>query len=211
MYYLDGTTLYYIKLNGNETVSDALDKMLRNDNINVRNSHIKGVIDYWYKENILGTTYESYLEDTVYCNDRTIDDIGGWSEVGTLGTLKFNAYNSKYYLKCPSKRDAFTVNDTTKGNGALTYPVGLLTTAEHSLIGNYTANKTGAYYWASAPNHFVNAYAHERYVPATGYWDYVYHVYDTYGARPALSLRPGTTFKSGGDGSVGNPYEVDMS
>ena len=210
IYYLNGTTPYYIKLNGNETVSDAIDKMLRNDNINVKDSRIKGVIDYWYKENILGTTYESYLEDTVYCNDRAIDDIGGWSETGSLNNyLYFNGGKSKYYLKCPNKRDAFTVNDTTKGNGALTYPVGLLTTAEHSLIGNYTANKTGTYYWASAPYCFYDSGAHVRHVHKTGYWYFFNTVDNTDGVRPSISLKPGTTFKTGGDGSASNPFEVE--
>ena len=117
---------------------------------------------------------------------------------------------SKYYLKCPNKRDAFTVSDTEKGNSALTYPVGLLTTAEHSLIGNYTANNTGAYYWSSAPDHFSEYYASERRVTATGGWNSEYFVSVTSGARPAVSLRPGTKFKSGTDGTASNPYEVNM-
>ena len=212
IYYLGGTDVYYIKLNGNETVSDALDKMLRNDNINVKNSHIKGVIDYWYKENILGTEYESKLEDTVFCNDRTISDLGGWSETGAItGSpwLKFNAYNSKYYLKCPNKRDAFTVSDEIYGNSALTYPVGLLTTAEHRLIGNDTANKTWDIYWSSAPYYFDYDAATERHVDLRGYWSNYRYVTDPLGVRPAVSLRPGTTFKTGGDGSVGNPFEIE--
>ena len=212
IYDLRGTDVYYIKLNGNETVSDALDKMLRNDNINVKNSHIKGVIDYWYKENILGTEYESKLEDTVFCNDRTISDLGGWSETGAItGSpwLKFNAYNSKYYLKCPNKRDAFTVSDEIYGNSALTYPVGLLTTAEHRLIGNDTANKTWDIYWSSAPYYFDYDAATERHVDLRGYWSNYRYVTDPLGVRPAVSLRPGTTFKTGGDGSVGNPFEIE--
>ena len=210
IYYLSGTDPYYIKLNGNETGPEALNKMVNNNDINVKDSTIKKFIDGWYAMNLKGTEYESKLEDTVFCNDRTIDEIGGWSETGTLGTLKFNAYNSKYYLKCPNKRDAFTVSDAEKGNGALTYPVGLLTTAEQSLIGNYTANKTGDYYWASAPGCFSNSGASGRYVLTTGAWHYG-GVNTIGGARPAVSLKPGTTFKTDTDGSAGNPYEVDMT
>ena len=33
-------------------------------------------------------------------------------------------------FKCPQKNDAFTVNDTSKGNGALTYSIGLITADE---------------------------------------------------------------------------------
>ena len=214
IYYLNGSEVYYIKLNGNETVNDVLNKMLSSDSVIAKDSHIKGVIDYWYKDNILGTQYESFLEDTIFCNDRTIANIGGWSETGAVTnhpSLQFNSFNYKYYLKCPDKRDAFTVSDTEKGNGSLTYPIGLLTTAEHSLVGNYTANKTGAYYWVFTPSYFDNTKATESYVDSSGRWNVSSGVNATYGARPSISLRPGITFKSGGDGSAGNPYEVDMT
>ena len=215
IYYLNtnGKTLYYIKLNGSETGPEALNKMVNNNDINVKNSHIKGAIDWWYEQNIKNTEYESKLEDTVFCNDRTIDDLGGWSETGMVTEtpwLKFNAYDGKYYLKCPNKRDAFTVSDSVTGNGALTYPVGLLTTTEHSLTGNRTANKTGDNYWASAPNSFNRSDANERRVSSGGNWNTVSNVDAAGGARPAVSLRPGITFKSGTDGSTGNPFEVLM-
>ncbi|MBR1748807.1 MAG: hypothetical protein IJ743_03320 [Bacilli bacterium] len=214
IYYLNGTTLYYIKLNGNETGLEALNKMVNNNDINVKDSHIKGTIDWWYEQNIKNTEYESKLEDTVFCNDRTINQLNGWSENGSINKgsnsyLKFNAYNNKYYLKCPNKRDAFTVSDTEKGNSALTYPVGLLTTAEHSLIGNYTVNKTNVWYWPSAPRYFSEDNAVERSVYHTGTWDYNVSVTYSGGVRPALSLRPGTNFKAGTDGTASNPYEVE--
>ena len=211
IYYLDGTTPYYIKLNGNETGPDALKKMVNNNDINVKDSTIKKFIDGWYAMNIKGTEYESKLEDTVFCNDRTIDNLGGWSETGSVrNDLYFNGESSKYYLKCPNKRDAFTVSDSESGNSALTYPVGLLTTAEHSLTGNYTANKTGAIYWASAPYSFdYYDIAYEGRVYSDGGFQYSFSVNETVGARPSISLKPNTTFKSGGDGSASNPFEVE--
>ena len=210
IYYLSRTMPFYIKLNGNETGPEALNKMVNNNDINVKNSHIKGAIDWWYEQHLKNTEYESKLEDTVFCNDRTISDLGGWSETGSLSSyLYFNGGQSKYYLKCPNKRDAFTVSDSEKGNSALTYPAGLLTTAEQSLIGNYTANKTGAGYWHSAPFFFSYVSAYGGIVGAPGYWSSGSYVNTPYGARPSLSLRPGTTFKSGGDGSASNPYEVE--
>ncbi|MBR1817895.1 MAG: hypothetical protein IJ772_03500, partial [Bacilli bacterium] len=184
-----------------------------NNDINVKDSTIKKFIDGWYAMNLKGTEYESKLEDTIFCNDRTINQLNGWSETGSLSNyLYFNGGQSKYYLKCPNKRDAFTVSDTEKGNSALTYPVGLLTIAEHSLIGNYTANKTNASYWSSAPNYFYGYNAFERRVYTTGNWynNYNYAVSNSNGARPAVSLQPGTTFKAGTDGSTGNPLEVVM-
>ena len=210
IYYLDGTRPYYIKLQGNETVSDALDKMLRNDNINVNDSHIKGVIDWWYKTNILGTAYESKIEDTAFCNDRTIDQLSGWSEGGTLiAYLQFNAYNNKYYLKCPNKRDAFTVSDTTTGNGSLDYPIGIITATEGYLAGNSSSRNTGANYWTLGANSFYK-YAVELRVATNGDFGNL-TVRDTIGVRPSISLKPGTKFVAGTDGTASNPYEVDMN
>ena len=212
IYYLSGITPYYIKLNGNETGPEALNKMVSNNDINVKDSTIKKFIDGWYSMNLKGTEYESKLEDTVFCNDRTINQLNGWSETGSLsGYLYFNGGQNKYYLKCPNKRDAFTVSDIEKGNSVLTYPVGLLTTAEHSLIGNKAANKTNAPYWSSAPacfNYYYGAYGHS--VDTSGYWWYNRSVSTSGdGVHPSISLKPNITFKSGGDGSASNPFEVE--
>lgn len=39
---------------------------------NLEDSEMKRVIDAWYESNIKDTKYESMLEDTVFCNDRSI-------------------------------------------------------------------------------------------------------------------------------------------
>ena len=210
IYYINETTLYYIKLNGNETGPQALNKMVNNNDINVKDSTIKGAIDWWYEQNIKNTDYENYLEDTIFCNDRTIDDLGGWSETSDMGSyLQFNGFNKKYYLKCPNKRDAFTVSDAENGNSALTYPIGLLTTAEHSLVGTSAVLGVGDYYWFSNPDSFDYSGASEGGWHTWGDWLGRYGVENSYGIRPSISLKPGTKFIAGGDGSATNPYEVE--
>ena len=108
---------------------------------NTNDSTIKAYIDNWYKTNIVGTANEQYLADNVFCNDRSISTYTTSSNTklgyGTNSTYYRWAYgpwngtnygNMKMILTCPQKNDAFTVSDTTNGNGALTYPVGLLST-----------------------------------------------------------------------------------
>ncbi|MBR1748999.1 MAG: hypothetical protein IJ743_04290, partial [Bacilli bacterium] len=223
--YVNGNSPFYIKLQGNETISDVLDKLIRNDNINVKNSHLKGVIDWWYEQNIKDSEYEGYLEDTIYCNDRNIVQLGGWSENGLVAavsglvsesdiSLNFPSYdNNIYYLKCPQKRDSFTVNDKTKWNGALTYPIGVLTDDEHLLVGNINARKTDSDYWVISPWGFRYTLlppSHEQSVYSNGG---IIHYSSSMGigVRPSISLKPGTEFVTGGDGSASNPYEVDMN
>ncbi len=63
-------------------------------------------------------------------------------------------------LTCLQQNDAFTVNDTSKGNGALTYPVGLLSMDEVVLAGGWKEDNkgyylySGEYWWTSSPNRF---------------------------------------------------------
>ena len=63
--------------------------------------------------------------------------------------------------------------------------------------------------WASAPDYFDYNGGIERLVYLSGGWSSYYSVGYARGARPAVSLLPGTNFKAGGDGTASNPYEVE--
>ena len=136
---------------------------------NTNNSTIKTYIDDWYKTNIVGTTNEQYLADNIFCNDRSMAGNNSGTGAGTSvtyyrwynrpgGSENYSKYNKKMMLTCSQKNDAFTVSDTTNGNGALTYPVGLLSTDEIALAGGWNAANSGYYlysgqvWWASSPS-----------------------------------------------------------
>ena len=136
---------------------------------NTNNSTIKTYIDDWYKTNIVGTTNEQYLADNIFCNDRSMAGNNSGTGAGTSVTYyrwyngpweseNYSKYNKKMMLTCSQKNDAFTVSDTTNGNGALTYPVGLLSTDEIALAGGWNAANSGYYlysgqvWWASSPS-----------------------------------------------------------
>ena len=206
-----GPYLYYIKLKGNETVNDALDKMLSSHGNNSIDSNVKVAVDWWYRENILGTVNESKLEDTVFCDDRTIYSIAGWNESGSIESfLTFNAFYNNYYLKCPNRKDAFTVDDRVNGNGALSYPIGFLTSAEYVLAGNANARKTGSAYWAFSPSYYSHYDVSGNGIGTSGTLN-TQTMTTSLGVRPSISLKPGTKFVAAGDGTSSNPYVVDMS
>ena len=138
---------------------------------NTNDSTIKAYIDNWYKTNIVGTINEQYLVDNVFCNDRSISSNKPSSSYNNFGygtnatayrwyygPWSSGGYNSSMRLICPQKNDAFTVSDTTNGNGTLTYPVGLLSTDEIVLAGGWSAANSGyylysgQYWWASSPS-----------------------------------------------------------
>ena len=205
VYYTNSSSAYYIRLSDGKTVETALEEMLSSEDVNKYDSTIKGVIDSWYEANM--TKYTDYLEDTVWCNDRSISSLNGWNPNGGSITsyLLFRSYSNFTDLSCPNKIDSFTVNESEHGNGALDYPVGLLTYQEAYLMGS-SARTTGSYYWLLSPNYFTYGSADGNRVYSSGGLGFD-SVDNSNGVRPAVSLNPGTEYASG-DGSVDNPFVV---
>ena len=192
---------------------------------NTNDSTIKTYIDNWYKTNILGTANEQYLADNVFCNDRSISTYTTSSNTklgyGTNSTYYRWAYgpwngtnygNMKMMLTCPQKNDAFTVSDTTNGNGALTYPVGLLSTDEIALAGGWNVSNSGYYlysgqvWWASSPGGFYGSDAFVRRVDSNGNANNRGNVDGAFGVRPVFNLKADTLAQ--GSGTASDPYRI---
>ena len=218
IYYTSSSTAYYITLTNGKSVEDALDEMLTSSS-NTTDSTIKTAIDTWYESNMTG--YTPYLEDTIYCNDRTIYQLNGWDPDGgdTTKYLYLGAYGRVYSspyipsLTC-NTNDAFTLPGNATGNGKLTYPVGLLTADEIRLAGGYKNYSNVIYYldsgrglWNGSPFGFDYTHAEEFIVNGVGTLT-CNNVTTALGVRPAVSLKPGTKFLSG-DGSATDPYVVE--
>ena len=191
---------------------------------NTNNSTIKTYIDDWYKTNIVGTTNEQYLADNIFCNDRSMAGNNSGTGAGTSVTYyrwyngpweseNYSKYNKKMMLTCSQKNDAFTVSDTTNGNGALTYPVGLLSTDEIALAGGWNAANSGYYlysgqvWWASSPYYFNGDNASVRRVYSNGNADYRYDVSGSdIGVRPVFNLKAEVLLQ--GSGTAEDPYRI---
>ena len=205
---------------------------------NTNNSTIKGVIDEWYQNNL--SDYSQYIADAIYCNDRevinnfnltvgeqTMSFTGNGS--GTTQTayasLKRNFADHNPTLKCTNKNDRFTVSSSS-GNGALTYPIGLITTDEVVMGGgnaydvntssyiqnsNYYLFDNGGYYWTMTPGVFQansDGAGGDAYVDDVIYGGFVkFDDVNNFGAaRPVVTLVSNAI--SGGDGTSGNPFYV---
>ena len=211
--------LYYINLTDGKNVEDALEEMLSNKTDN----KIKATIEQWYNKNLLN--YTDYIEDTIYCNDRTISQLGMWDP------NEGDSHNIHLYfspedrvsstftptLECSRPLDRFTVS-STKGNGALTYPVGLITSDEAMYAGgyNYTANNsyylyTGLPQWSMSASYTANNHYYEMNIAANGAisHDDCYTTYESVGVRPVISIKGNDLVRSG-DGTANNPYFVDI-
>jgi hypothetical protein len=220
--------MFYVTLKNSEKIEDVIADDVTNE-ANTNKSIVHTTVDNWYRDNM--TAYTSSLEDTVWCNDRSLYDVGGWGKNNDVleisgeqdGKMIFNANYRVYIagqpgLNCANKNDAFTVNDEVNGNGDLDYPVGLMTLDEAVLAGfswykydsvsdNYLNNGKG--WWLMSPS-LVSA--NSVYVGvAYSVVDNVTPVYVSNGlggVRPMVSLKSGLRILSG-EGTSSKPFVLE--
>ena len=185
----------------------------------VYNSTIKQAIDKWYA----GTTLEADIatkslvsQDQIFCNDRSASSTQTAAWTSTGARYYYGAYgrlnsNKKPILTCPTESDKFSAN-TSNGNGALTYPVGLITADELAMSGGKYGSSNSTYYlytyqfyWSGSPNVFNGDFAFGFVVSSSGSLDFNSMSYDR-GARPVVSLSPKA--KLSGSGTYNDVYTV---
>ncbi len=202
---------------------------------NTESSEIKKVVDTWYKTNIEDAGYGSAVADILFCNDRSTPgkDVTGYNDdtgkgFGTnataygayarSGVQPINYTNVRPTFKCPNKNDAFTVSDEEKGNGDLTYPVGLITADEIIAAGSgkyntknrsYYLYRGGSYfYWSISPYYiYTNGAAFLFYIFTDGRFDY--NGMNVEGAvAPVINLSAEYVSTMVGEGTMINPYRA---
>lgn len=196
---------------------------------NTIDSDVKKVVEAWYNTNIEDKGYSSAVSDTLFCNDRSIpgQSSTGWNEDTGLGYGENKtAYGSYGRLitafsgftgmapsfKCPQKNDTFTAHDTSKGNGKLVHPVGLITADEIMAAGSGkygTANQSyylykGLLYWSMSPN-VKGVWAKVNDVSETGYLGNP-SVGSLGAVAPVINLSSEYVATLKGTGTMSDPY-----
>ena len=196
---------------------------------NTNKSTILTNLETWYTNNL--TSYADKLADTIWCNDKStvsgglgygtnITDYVAFDRISGGGATMY-MYASPSLI-CPNdnnggKLSKFTVDDTTNGNGNLTYKIGLLTADEIAFSGStsvyynlstYLQENTGTtWWWSLSPYSFNGDYASGWRVGLGSLDGGVVNGLDR-GLRPAISLISDITI-SGGTGTSEDPYVVD--
>ena len=105
-------------------------------------STIKGILDNWYRDN-LATNYGDKIDGNAgFCGDRqpSTSDTTSNGSGGTGTTVTYyGAYirlitNKAPSFECINNSDLYTTSGSSQGNGALTYPIGLITADEIAYI-----------------------------------------------------------------------------
>ena len=185
-------------------------------------STVKTYLENWYQTTTLNTNVatKKFIIDSPFCYDRTAStsvtgtygDIDNWVSTGTqyyygsYGRLNANELNLS--LKCANELDKYSV-----ANGALFFPVGLITIDEMVFAGLHSDNNsyylyTGKYYWSGTPTIFTNGYSLVFLEPSSSTVS-SYYVDNSLGVRPVISLS--SEAKLSGDGTWNNPYTVNLS
>ena len=189
-------------------------------------STIKTFLDNWYANYTNLNSTGTKITDQIYCNDRrastsqsgTAGEISSWASTGATyyygaGLRITGISNPSPSLECTNVNDKFTTT-TSKGNGKLTYSVGLITADEVNMAGaandwnsntNYYLH-TGDYYWAGSPYAFPGSISSEFLVDVDGGLSYG-GVINNVGVRGVVSLS--SESKLLGSGTYNDVYTVN--
>ena len=193
-----------------------------------QSSDIKTYLEDWYANYTDLNSTGTKITDQIYCNDRTAStdssgtagEISSWASTGTTYyygaglRLYGDSSNPSPSLKCTNANDKFTTT-IAKGNGKLSYPVGLITADEVNMAGaDNQWNSNSSYYlytgnssWAGSPDEFRGGFvASEFNVRGDGLL-YDVNVGSSYeGARGVVSLS--SESKLLGSGTYNDVYVV---
>lgn len=198
-----------------------------NPTANTYNSNIKTYLENWYTNNL--QSYDDYInKDSIFWNDRTIYSndgnyiyYAGWNRI----------VNNSPSLVASTKADMFSVT-TSKGNGKLSKPIGLITADEVVYSGatmtGATLGNFGTYYenrvnylnldatapygiWTMTPRRFVtnnptNSHMIVSKPQAIIYSEPAYHATTQRYVKPVINLK--STIMCKGTGTASDPYVV---
>ena len=192
-----------------------------------QSSDIKTYLEDWYANYTDLNKTGTKITDQIYCNDRTVStsDVA-YSPTNYTTLTSWNSTGTNYYYgangrvfnnpvspdyKCPVASDKFTTT-TAKGNGKLSYPVGLISVDEITFAGlpagranNSFYLYTRDYYWAGSPYDFFGSSSIEFRVGGGGDLG-SNDVYYVRGVRPVVSLS--SKVKLSGNGTYNDVYVV---
>ena len=181
-----------------------------------KSSDIKTYLEDWYANYTDLNKTGTKIADQIFCNDRSASSTqtAAWTSTGasySYGARGRLDSNKKPILTCPTASDKFTVN-TSNGNGALTYPVGLITADEVAMAGGVYDSYPSSYYlytnqgyWSGSPDIF-NSYFTVAYEFDASSTLYSSSVDLARGARPVVSLS--SESKLLGSGTYNDVYTV---
>ena len=212
VYYTSNTYSYDVRITGGKYVSTSnvttdtnnviYNILYKNGTGSSYDSTIKKLVDEWYANNLY-VDYDAYVDDTVYCSNKSIASFGGWDpNLSPVSSLTF-ASPSLYGLGCPNTLDQYSHSNSS---AYLQYKVALMSESELELLGAYEVRASNDSYWLMTPAH-ANNLGYNYQMSASGVGNPL-QIIARAGVRPTISLISGLEY-SRGTGAKDDPYVVD--
>ena len=177
-------------------------------------SNIKIAIDNWYNSNLADEAHD-LEENAGFCGDRHVISGTGIGNSNTDYAAYNRLINSKNpSFKCIDNQDLYTTKGSSKGNKALSHPIGLISADEVAFAGGvYSQNNNSSYYlynntayWTMTPNYFYDNETLVFLVDSSGRISASNDVTRAYGVRPVINLRSDVALS--GSGTTTDPFKV---
>lgn len=182
---------------------------------NVKKSTSLTNLETWYKARL--EPYNDKLADVIWCNDKKVASSS--SEVVSFA-LK-GRFQTGASMICNDdamggKLNKYTVNDTTNGNGDLTYPIGMLTADEIAFAGGSVTGQTSTFYisenaslasWTLTPVEWSSSDGSLTAIITGSQFGYMYSaISNNHYLRPSIALKGNVSVS--GSGSASDPFVV---
>ncbi len=182
---------------------------------NVKKSTSLTNLETWYKARL--ESYNDKLADVIWCNDKKVASSS--SEIVSFALNE--RFQTGASMICnddamEGKLNKYTVNDTTNGNGDLTYPIGMLTADEIAFAGGSVTGQTSTFYisenaslasWTLTPIEWSSSDGSSTAIITGSQFGYMYSVISNNKyIRPSIALK-GNVIVSG-SGSASDPFVV---
>ena len=181
---------------------------------NTNSSNIKGVLDNWYKNTIAHKRFRDYVDgNSGFCGDRRVSSGTGGGTSSTDYQPFTRVNNNSPSLSC-NTNDIYTTKESSTGNKALTYSIGLISADESMLAGisnwNSSGNTnnylyTGQNYWTMSPSYYSGD-AFVLCVLSDGSLNNYYVGDAAPGVRPVINIRANVEIT--GSGTTSDPFVV---
>ncbi len=173
---------------------------------NGTDSTIKTALENWYNTNIRNNIhYANKVADGKYCNDRNVAGDQSWGSTvnRVFDYMSLTRRNSNLPTLNCTLLDLYTLK------------VGLITSDEVMYAGGQGDNNISYYlyngqeYWTMSPNGWDGFKAGVLYLRDDGHLNYGGIInWTEVGIRPVINLKADVVFKTGGTGTLNNPYVV---
>ena len=184
------------------------------------NSGVKTVLDQWYQNNL--QSHADKIEGNAgFCGNGVRGSYTYTSGGGTGTTQTYygaytrletnNAANASPTFECENESDLYTTDGSGGGNGALTYPIGLITADEAAYAGGVNDSYNQSYYLYTGQDYLTMSSSYA--VSASMYRVqsngrlYTLGVHAARGIRPVINLKADVTISSG-NGTSSQPYVI---